>query len=66
MVAPWFFGEAFLSLIYVEAGEKLFTSANLSNAPMHALLRHRGWSSCGMLHWSDDDDPEIFFAKVLS
>ena len=46
-------------------GTKVFTSTNLSNAPMQHLLRHRGWAPCGILHGLDEDDPEIFFAKAL-
>jgi GNAT superfamily N-acetyltransferase len=85
VLAPWFFGQPFLQLLYVDAaqrrrgiaaqlmadfeadhGPELFTSTNLSNAPMHALLRARNWSPRGMLHWMHDDDPEVFYAKLAS
>ena len=45
---------------------KLFTSTNLSNAPMQRLLRRRGWSASGLLHGLDEGDPEIFFLKSPS
>ncbi len=44
---------------------KAFTSANLSNAPMQALLRKRRWSPCGMLNGLDEGDPEVFFVNAL-
>jgi ribosomal protein S18 acetylase RimI-like enzyme len=43
---------------------KVFTSTNLSNVPMQALLRSRLWTCCGMLNGLDEDDPEIFFTKI--
>jgi ribosomal protein S18 acetylase RimI-like enzyme len=43
---------------------KVFTSTNLSNVPMQALLRSRLWTCCGMLNGLDEGDPEIFFTKV--
>lgn len=46
-------------------GPQVFTSTNLSNAPMQRLLRHRLWTPCGMLNGLDEGDPEIFFAKHL-
>ncbi len=42
---------------------KLFTSTNLSNAPMQRLLRRRGWIASGLLHGLDEGDPEIFFLR---
>jgi ribosomal protein S18 acetylase RimI-like enzyme len=59
-------GEQLLSEFEEQYGPTLFTSTNLSNARMQALLRKRDWSPRGMLHWLDDDDPEVFFAKVIS
>jgi len=44
---------------------KLFTSTNLSNAPMQGLLRRRQWSPCGMLHGLDEGDPEVFFVHLI-
>lgn len=43
---------------------KAFTSTNLSNAPMQALLRSRRWSPCGMLNGLDKGDPEVFFVHT--
>jgi GNAT superfamily N-acetyltransferase len=40
---------------------RIFTSTNLTNAPMQRLLERRGWTPCGMLHGLDDGDPEIFY-----
>ena len=44
---------------------KVFTSTNLSNAPMQGLLRRRQWSPCGMLHGLDEGDPEVFFVHLI-
>ena len=44
---------------------KVFTSTNLSNAPMQGLLRRRQWSACGMLHGLDEGDPEVFFVHLI-
>jgi len=44
---------------------KVFTSTNLSNAPMQRLLRARRWSPCGMLSGLDEGDPEIFFMRTV-
>jgi len=44
---------------------KVFTSTNLSNARMQALLRGRRWTPCGMLNGLDEGDPEIFFMKAI-
>jgi GNAT superfamily N-acetyltransferase len=45
-------------------GRRMFTSTNLSNAPMQSLLRLRLWTPCGMLSGLDEGDPEIFFVKT--
>ena len=42
---------------------KLFSSTNLSNAPMHALFARLGYSACGMVTALDEDDPEVFYVK---
>ena len=42
---------------------KMFTSTNLSNAPMQRLLRARLWNPCGILNGLDEGDPEVFFVK---
>lgn len=43
---------------------KVLTSTNLSNVPMHGLLRSRLWTPCGILNGLDEGDPEIFFLKA--
>jgi GNAT superfamily N-acetyltransferase len=40
---------------------KLFTSTNLSNAAMQAVLGRLGWSSVGIVYGLDDGDPELFY-----
>ncbi len=42
---------------------KLFSSTNLSNAPMHALFARLGYSACGMVTALDEADPEVFYVK---
>ena len=42
---------------------KLFSSTNLSNAPMHALFARLGYAACGMVTALDEDDPEVFYVK---
>ena len=42
---------------------KLFSSTNLSNAPMHALFARLGDSACGMVTALDENDPEVFYVK---
>ncbi len=44
---------------------KLFSSTNLSNAPMHALFARRGYSACGIVTELDEGDPEVFYVKCL-
>ena len=59
-------GRALLDRFVQEStGEKLFTSTNLSNGPMIALLRRQGFVLCGQVSGLDDGDPELFFAKNL-
>ncbi|MGW9450200.1 N-acetyltransferase family protein [Streptomyces sp. NPDC055632] len=43
------------------ATEKLFTSTNVSNRPMQALLERAGWAPVGLLHGLDEGDPELFY-----
>ena len=45
---------------------KLFTSTNLSNLPMQALLAKRGYMLSGVIHNLDEGDPEIVYCKRLS
>ena len=40
---------------------RVFTSTNISNSPMRALLAREGWSVSGELLGLDDDDPEIVY-----
>ena len=44
---------------------KLFTSTNLSNLPMQALLAKRGYVLSGVIHNLDQGDPEIVYYKRL-
>jgi GNAT superfamily N-acetyltransferase len=44
---------------------KLFTSTNLSNLPMQALLAKRNYALCGVIHQLDDNDPELVYFKSL-
>ena len=44
---------------------KLFTSTNLSNCPMQALLAKRGYILSGVLHHLDEGDPELVYVKFL-
>ena len=46
--------------------EKLFTSTNLSNAPMQALLLREGFVASGLIYNLDEGDPElVYFKKPL-
>lgn len=42
---------------------KLFTSTNLSNVRMQALLNKLGYTLTGTVHNLDEGDPEIFYFK---
>src|SRR3954470_10957398 len=44
---------------------KLFTSTNLSNTPMQALLAKRGYKLTGFIDNLDEGDPELVFIKRL-
>jgi len=44
---------------------KLFTSTNLSNRPMQALLAKAGFRLSGVIHDLDEDDPELVYVKYL-
>lgn len=44
-----------------QADSRVWTSTNLSNAPMHRLLRTNGWHPAGMLDGLDKGDPEVFY-----
>ncbi|MEU9735972.1 GNAT family N-acetyltransferase [Streptomyces sp. NPDC048002] len=43
------------------ATPKLFTSTNVSNQPMQALLHALGWQPVGLVHGLDEGDPELFY-----
>ena len=45
---------------------KLFTSTNLSNLPMQALLARLGYRLSGVIHDLDEGDPELVYIKVVS
>jgi ribosomal protein S18 acetylase RimI-like enzyme len=44
---------------------RIFTSANLSNLAMQALLTKRGYALSGVVQDLDLGDPEIFYSKTL-
>ncbi len=46
--------------------EKLFTSTNLSNLPMQALLERLGYEPSGRIDNLDEGDPELVYFKRLS
>ena len=46
-------------------GGKLFTSSNLSNPPMQALLAKTHYRVCGVIEELDEGDPELVFVKRL-
>jgi ribosomal protein S18 acetylase RimI-like enzyme len=45
------------------ATEKLFTSTNLSNTPMQALLNKLGYEVSGFIDNLDEGDPELIYFK---
>jgi len=45
--------------------KKLFTSTNLSNLPMHALLEKVGYKLSGVIDNLDPDDPEVVYFRSL-
>ena len=44
---------------------KLFTSTNLSNHPMQALLARLEYRLSGVIHDLDEGDPELIYVKYL-
>ncbi len=44
---------------------KLFTSTNLSNQPMQALLAKQGYHLSGVIQDLDEGDPEMVYVKRL-
>lgn len=58
-------GTAPLTHLYEEAATpEVFSSTNVSNAPMYALFRRLGWEVGGLLHHLDDGDPEIVYVRL--
>lgn len=45
--------------------EKLFTSTNLSNVPMQALLARLEYALSGVIHHLDEGDPELVYFKRI-
>lgn len=45
---------------------KLFTSTNMSNVPMQALLNRQGYQLSGVIHNLDEGDPELVYFKAVS
>jgi ribosomal protein S18 acetylase RimI-like enzyme len=45
---------------------KLFTSTNLSNQPMQALLAKADYRLSGVIHDLDENDPELVYVKYLN
>jgi GNAT superfamily N-acetyltransferase len=43
--------------------EKIFSSTNLSNAPMLKMFRKLEWTYAGTIDHIDAGDPEVFFVK---
>ena len=56
-------GTRLLEDVELSHSTRVFTSTNMSNAPMQRLLTIRGWTPCGMLDGLDEGDPEIFFVR---
>lgn len=48
----------------VPPGEKLWTSTNMSNAPMRRLLERVGFVQSGRIDNLDDGDPELVFVRL--
>jgi L-asparagine transporter-like permease len=47
------------------ATPKLFTSTNVSNLPMQALLATSGFVLSGIVHNLDPGDPELVYVRFL-
>lgn len=45
--------------------DRLFTSTNLSNMRMQALLAKLGYKLSGVIHDLDENDPELVYVKYL-
>lgn len=45
---------------------KLWTSTNLSNQPMQALLAAEGFVMSGFIEGLDEGDPELIYRKLLA
>ena len=51
-------------LTEVADAPKVFSSTNLSNAPMHALFSKLGWKVSGMVDDLDPGDPEVISVRL--
>ena len=54
---------AMVSEAYPDADGELWTSTNLSNAAMIALLQGRGYRAMGQIDGLDAGDPEVIFRR---
>ena len=54
-------GRLLVASVRDQATDRVWTSTNLSNGPMHSLLRTDGWHPAGMLDGLDEGDPEVFY-----
>jgi GNAT superfamily N-acetyltransferase len=50
----------------ISQGDKLFTSTNLSNLRMQALLQKLNYALSGVIHNLDEGDPELVYFKRLT
>jgi GNAT superfamily N-acetyltransferase len=59
-------GELLAAALAEATTDRIFTSTNVSNAPMHAVLDRYGWKRCGEVDELDPGDPEVFYVKRLA
>jgi ribosomal protein S18 acetylase RimI-like enzyme len=45
--------------------DRVFTSTNVSNRPMQALLAALGYTLSGIVHDLDPGDPELIYSRLL-
>lgn len=58
-------GTALMMQMRAECGtERLFTSTNLSNRPMQDLLAKLRYRLSTVLHYVDNDDPELLYVHM--
>ena len=58
-------GLALLRFLESASSGRLFTSTNLSNLPMQALLDRAGYRLSGVVHDLDPSDPELIYSRSL-